>query len=207
VVARTVSVCLLVGLALIGCGDSGGSGAETTALPAASNPSTRPGEPRGVQGGSGQFTGQSGARKFQALANAICGTVQAQAPASLPPSRKTTELRRYTAEAAAANRRAIVALRRLSAPSSLRVPLGRLLNSLRELQSVYAQAGSAQPNRGDAGPSTQAIRLAEDRASSNALASRVPACAPRSGGVGTPQQRRGQPETAVPSIGNGTGSR
>lgn len=141
---------------------------------------------------------RSSARRSPAIGPGPNGTGISLSPATssagsypLPLSEKTTGLRRYAADAAAANRRAIAALRRLDPPSSLRASLGRLLNSLEESQSTYADGDSSQPNKRDTGATAQAVRLAEAGASSDALASGAPARAPHPDGDEMRRQRHG----------------
>ncbi len=179
----------LVGLALAGCGGSGGSDSETAAQAGSPNAESRLPPPTAVAGakGSSQFAGRTGARKFQALANTICNTVRTGSPAPLPRSTKPADLRRYAAAASKANQRTIVSLQRLGAPASLRTPLERLLGSLQELQSVYAEASGAQSSQVKVSSVAQSIGLAEARAGSDALASGTPSCAPHLPGVGLPR--------------------
>lgn len=187
------SVIAVGALVLSGCGSSGES-SSTAVTQEAPNTSSHLGPPS-VQGGAqgaGQFSGRSGERKFQALANTVCSTVRTGTPPPLSGSAKSSALRGYAVAAAKPNQRTIVSLQRLGAPQPLRKQFERLLGSLRRLQSVYVQVGTGQLGKAQASALRRSMAMAEALASSDALASGVPGCAPHLLGVGAPPPRSGQ---------------
>jgi len=184
------ALTLLVALALAGCGGASGSSSTATTV-AGAVPGTAP--HLGLPADAGraahvaeQFAGRSGERKFQALANEICGTVRAGSPPSPPQSPKPAALHAYVVAATQANRRTIISLQRLGAPRSSHKEFKHLLSSLRQLQAAYIQAGSGQADTAQDSSIGRSIAMAEARAGSASLANGVPACAPHLPRTGAP---------------------
>jgi hypothetical protein len=170
---------------------------QTRALPSTS-PSGEPGE--GTSGGTGgpgfggSREGRAGGgpgsekrlRVFQARANAVCQamrSVRAPVPRSgnpgAPPASGAEGGANGAAESAMAAR-TISALLRLRPPPSLRTPVGRLLNDLRQIQQMYMASASQHGSPQGSGAAVRGpIFATAQRAEIDAAAAGVPACFPR----------------------------